>query len=56
MRIRADPRMVHNENDYLKRKSIPSFVTQKFYDNHVVTSDKIKNIVVISKPISEFVY
>ena len=56
MRIRADLRMVHNEKYYLKRKSIPSFVTQKFDDNHVVTIGKIKNIVVLNNHISECVY
>ena len=56
MRIRADLRMVHNEKDYLKRKSIPSIVTQKVYDNQVVKIDKTKNIVVPNNHISECVY
>ena len=56
MRIRADLRMVHNEKDHLKRKAIPSIVTQKFYDNQVVKIDKIKNIIVPNNHISECVY
>ena len=52
LRNRVNLRLVHNEKDYLKWTSKPSFVTQKIFDNDLVAIHKTKTTLTLNKQAS----
>ena len=42
LRDRIDVKLVHNENDYLKWTSKPSYMSQKIFENDLVATRKRK--------------
>ena len=47
LRNKIDVRLVSNEKDYLKWKSKPIYMSQKIFDNDLVTNQKSKDTLTI---------
>ena len=50
LRNRTDVKLVTNEKDYLKWASKPSYLSQKVFDNDLVTIHKSKVTLTLNKP------
>ena len=50
LRSRIDVKLVNNEEDYLKRTSEPSFMSNKIFDNNLVAIRKSKVSLKVNKP------
>ena len=51
LRKRINVRLVHNEKDFLKYTSRPTYVAHKLFDKDYATIHEIKPILVLNKPI-----
>ena len=50
LRSRIDVRVISNKTEYLKWTSIPSYKSQKIFDNDLVVIHKCKAVLTLNKP------
>ena len=50
LRSRIDERVISNKTEYLKWTSIPSYKSQKIFDNDLVVIHKCKAVLTLNKP------
>ena len=50
LRSRIDERVISNKTEYLKWTSIPSYKSQKIFDNDLVVMHKCKAVLTLNKP------